>query len=231
VGTVLLDHPSAGLPGLPGPGISHDDEVVTEVGVRYTASSPGGSGTAGPSEANDLQLCPATMFDPEQMRGFMTDPQPMFMIGVVLMRPRSRGRLTISSAEPAAQPVLRLNYLSDPSDMARMVAGWRLGRDLCRRPELAPLVGSLLVDDAVLDDDLAMAAVLRSQVTTTYHPAGTAPMGTADDGRSVVDARGRVHGVEGLSIVDASVLPTSVRSNTNLTCVMVAERMASWMTA
>jgi choline dehydrogenase len=227
VGTVLLDHPSAGLPGTPAAGIRHDDEVVTEIGVRYSAHAvPGGAGGDGD---NDMQLCLATMFDPEQMRGFMPDPQPMFMVGVVLMRPRSRGRLAITTTDPTVQPTLELNYLNDPADLARMAAGWRLGRDLCRRGELAPMVGSLLIDDAVLDDDDALAAVLHSQITTTYHPAGTAPMGGAGDRRSVVDAKGRVHGVEGLRVVDASILPTSVRSNTNLTCAMVAERMASWM--
>ncbi len=226
VGAVLLDHPSAGLPGLPAPGVRHAGEVVTEVGARYSSDEG-----AGAHDANDLQLCLATMFDTEQMRGFMPDPQPMFMVGVVLMRPRSRGRLTISTADPTVQPVLELDYLSDPSDMARMVAGWRLGRDLCRTGELAPLVNSLLIDDAVLDDDDAIRAVLRSQVTTTYHPAGTAPMGQVGDERSVVDGQGRLHGIEGLQVVDASILPTSVRSNTNLTCVMVAERMASWMKA
>jgi choline dehydrogenase len=221
VGAVLLDHPSAGLPGVPAAGVRHDDEVVTEIGVRYSAGGDDG--------ANDMQLCLATMFDPEQMRGFMPDPQPMFMVGVVLMRPRSRGRLTITTTDPSVQPELQLNYLSDPADLARMAAGWRLGRELCRRRELEPMVGSLLIDDAVLDDDGAVAAVLHSQITTTYHPAGTAPMGTAGDVRSVVDAQGRVHGIVGLRVVDASILPTSVRSNTNLTCVMVAERMASWM--
>jgi choline dehydrogenase len=223
VGAVLLDHPSAGLPGLPAPGVVHDNDVVTEIGVRYS--------TAGPAEANDMQLCLATMFDPDQMRGFMPDPEPMFMVGAVLMRPKSTGRLTIATTDPTAQPTLSLNYLSDPSDLARMIAGWRLGRDLCRCGELAPLVGSLLIDDRVLDDDEALGAVLRAQITTTYHPAGTAPMGPVSDDRSVVDARGGVHGVDGLRLVDASILPTSVRSNTNLTCVMVAERMASWMTA
>jgi hypothetical protein len=117
----------------------------------------------------------------------------------------------------------------DPSDLARMVEALRLGRDLCRSPELAALVGPLLVDEAILDDDHAITELLRSQVTTTYHPAGTAPMGSIDDERAVVDAHGRVHGIEDLRVVDASIMPTSVRCNTHLTCVMLAERIASWM--
>ena len=92
-------------------------------------------------------------------------------------------------------------------------------------------MSSILVDDDTLDDDTALAAVLRSQVTTTYHPAGTAPMGPDGDGRAVVDGHGRVYGVDGLRVVDASIMPTSVRNNTNLTCVMLAERIAGWMAA
>jgi choline dehydrogenase len=221
VGTVLHDHPSAGLPGLPVAGLAHDLRVVTEVGVRYRSAIS--------TEDNDMQLCLATMFDPEQMRGFMPDPVAMFMVGAVLMRPRSTGRLTIESTDPFAAPRIELNYLAEPEDMARLIDAWRLGRDLCRTEPFASLVECLLVDDATLDDDVTLAALLRDQVTTTYHPAGTAPMGPADDHRAVVDAHGRVHGIDGLRVVDASIMPTSVRSNTNLTVMAMAERIASWM--
>ena len=221
VGAVLCDHPSAGLPGLPVEGLTHDLPVVTEVGVRYRSARS--------SEDNDMQLCLATMFDPEQMRGFMPDPVAMFMVGAVLMRPRSTGRLTIESTDPFAAPRIDLNYLAHPDDVARLVEAWRLGRDLCRTDPLASLVECLLVDDATLADDDALAAIIRDQVTTTFHPAGTAPMGPAGDDRAVVDAHGRVHGVEGLRVVDASIMPTSVRSNTNLTVIAMAERIASWM--
>jgi choline dehydrogenase-like flavoprotein len=221
VGDVLLDHPAVGLPGLAAGGVAHDHQVVTEVGVRYTA--------AGSPESNDMQLYLATLFDPELTRAVLTEPMPMFSVGPALVRPRSTGRLTITTPDPTRQPRLELNYLANPSDLARMVEALRLGRDLCRLPELAALVGSLLVDDATLDDDHAITEFIRSQVTTTYHPAGTAPMGSIDDERAVVDAHGRVHGIEDLRVVDASIMPTSVRCNTHLTCVMLAERIASWM--
>lgn len=221
VGAVLLDHPSAGLPGLPVSGIEHDLSIVTEIGVRYRSS--------GSTEDNDMQLCLATMFDPEQMRGFMPDPVAMFMVGAVLMRPHSTGRLTLASTDPFVAPRIELNYLADPRDTARMLEAWRIGRDLCRTQPLASFVECLLVDDAALDDDHALESLIRDQITTTFHPAGTAPMGPADDGRAVVDAHGRVFGIDGLRVVDASIMPTSVRSNTNLTVIMMAERMASWM--
>ncbi|MEO5837790.1 MAG: GMC family oxidoreductase N-terminal domain-containing protein [Acidimicrobiales bacterium] len=221
VGTVLLDHPSVGLPGLPVSGVPHDLPIVTEIGVRYRSR--------GSAEDNDMQLCLATMFDPEQMRGFMPDPVAMFMVGAVLMRPHSTGRLTIESTDPFVAPRIELNYLDDPRDTARMIEAWRIGRDLCRTDPLASMVQCLLVDDATLDDDAALASLIRDQVTTTFHPAGTAPMGRHDDERAVVDAHGRAHGIDGLWVVDASIMPTSVRSNTNLTVIMMAERIASWM--
>ena len=221
VGRVLYDHPSAGLPGLPVSGIDHDLGIVTEVGVRYRSS--------GSTEDNDMQLCLATMFDPEQMRGFMPDPVPMFMVGAVLMRPHSTGRLSIGSTDPYAAPRIELNYLDDRRDTARLIEAWRLGRDLCHTQPLASLIDCLLFEDAILDDDRALESLIRDQVTTTFHPAGTAPMGSEHDDRAVVDAHGHVHGIDGLQVVDASIMPTSVRSNTNLTVIMMAERIASWM--
>jgi choline dehydrogenase len=221
VGVVLLDHPSAGLPGLPVRGVAHDLDIVTEVGVRYRSS--------GSPDDNDMQLCLATMFDPEQMRGFMPDPVAMFMVGAVLMRPRSTGRLSLASTDSHVAPRIELNYLDDPYDTARLVEAWRVGRDLCRTDPLASLVECLLVDDATLGDDRALASLIRDQITTTFHPAGTAPMGAGDDDRAVVDAHGRVYGIDALRVVDASIMPTSVRSNTNLTVIMMAERIASWM--
>jgi choline dehydrogenase len=221
VGDVLLDHPAIGLPGLAADGVTHDNDVVVEIGVRFTA--------AGSPESNDMQLVLATLFDPELTRAFLPEPMAMYSVGPALYRPRSTGRLTLATPDPTHQPVLELNYLADPFDLARMVEALRLARDLCRSPDLAELTGPLLVDDATLDDDHAIAEHLRSEVTTTYHPAGTAPMGLVDDDRSVVDSHGRVHGIEGLRVVDASIMPTSVRCNTNITCIMLAERIASWM--
>ncbi|TML18044.1 MAG: hypothetical protein E6G39_03830 [Actinobacteria bacterium] len=110
-----------------------------------------------------------------------------------------------------------------------VIEAWRLGRDLCRIEPLVSLVECLLVDDATLADDNALESLIRDQVSTTFHPAGTAPMGRDNDARAVVDAHGRVHGIDGLRVVDASIMPTSVRSNTNLTVIMMAERIASWM--
>jgi choline dehydrogenase len=126
---------------------------------------------------------------------------------------------------------VELNYLADPLDVARLIGAVRLARDLCRSPELADMIGPPLVDDTILDDDKAVTEMMRSHVTTTYHPAGTAATGPADDDGAVVDGHGRVHGLGGLRVVDASIKSSNVRCNPNLTYMLLAERIARWMTA
>jgi choline dehydrogenase-like flavoprotein len=223
VGARLLDHPAVGIPAVAADGVPHDTSVVTQAGLRYTAP--------GSFDCDDIQVVAATLFDPAFTRSLLGQEMRLFAIGSALVRPRSTGRLTITTPDPAAQPVVELNYLADAADVARLIDALRLTRDLCRSPQLVDVIGPPLIDDAVLDDDAAVTAMLRAQVTTTYHPAGTAPMGPANDDNAVVDGHGRVHGVEGLRVADASIMPTSVRCNTNLTCLMLAERIAPWIVA
>ena len=223
VGARLLDHPAVGVPALALEGVPHDNSVVTQTGLRYTAP--------GSSEPDDIQMFAATLFDPALTRSLLGQEARLFSIGPALVRPRSTGRLTITTTDPTAQPVIQLNYLTDPVDVARLIDAVRLARELCRSTELADMIGPPLIDDAVLHDDDAVTDMLRSQITTTYHPAGTAPMGPANNDDTVVDGHGRVHGVDRLRVADASIMPTSVRCNPNLTCLMLAERHARWMNA
>jgi choline dehydrogenase len=221
VGTVLLDHPAVGLFAIAAEGIVHDPDVTLQVGLRYT--------TPGNPDPDDMQLYPVVLLDPDAVRQFLPDPVPIVSIGGGLMRALSTGRLTIASADPTRQPLIDLNYMADPYDVQRFVEMFRLSREMFRSPSIRPFVASLLVDDATIDDDAALIALIRAQVQTAYHPAGTAPMGPSDDPRAVVDAHGRVHGIAGLRVVDASIMPTSVRNNTNLACLMLGERVAAWM--
>jgi choline dehydrogenase len=219
VGQALLDHPLASLPGALAPGIDHDTNVL-EMALRFTTPSS--------NAANDMQLYPATIFDPQ---AFGMTGDPIFLMPAVLMLPDSVGRLTVTSTDPTVQPHLDLNYFAEPSDRVRMMEALRLARELCRSPQLQDLVATLFVDDATIDDDQAFAALLDERVETCFHPSGTAPMGPADDVRAVVDEHGRVHGVDGLRVVDASIMPTIVRNNINLTCIMMGERVADWIRA
>ena len=93
---------------------------------------------------------------------------------------------------------------------------------------IAGLAGQI-VDRATMDSDAALADFIRSNCTTICHPVGTTKMGLANDPMAVVDQYCCVRGVEGLRVVDASVMPNIVRANTNLTCIMIAERVADWM--
>jgi choline dehydrogenase len=145
-------------------------------------------------------------------------------LGPVLVTPRSRGRVWLRSADPGDKPRILTNSLADPADVAAMVAGMRIAREIVdasplrdvTRRELFP--GQGVVDDGDLEEDL------RSRVELLYHPVGTCRMGT-DDG-SVVDEQLRVRGVEGLRVADASIMPLVPGGNTNAPVIMVGERAA-----
>jgi len=139
-------------------------------------------------------------------------------------------RLFLTSADPHIQPRIDLNYFADPEDMRRMVDGMRLAWEAACSPELAPFVQEIaLLDEQTVASDEALAEYIRQTARTTFHPVGTARMGPDGDAGAVVDQYCRVRGVENLHVVDASVMPNIVRCNTNLTCIMIAERVAGWM--
>ncbi len=149
---------------------------------------------------------------------------------IALLLPESRGALTLTSADYQVQPALHYNYLSEPFDRARLRAGIHLALNLAERPELAPLLGkriepeeSDLVNDEVLDQWLLREA------TTYSHISCTCRMGASNDPLAVVDQYGRVHGMEGLRIVDASIMPDLVRAPINPAVIMMAERVSAFI--
>ena len=149
---------------------------------------------------------------------------------IALLLPESRGALTLTSADYQVQPALHYNYLSEPFDRARLRAGILLALNLAERPELAPLLGKRiepeendLVNDQVLDQWLLREA------TTYSHISCTCRMGSSNDPLAVVDQYGRVHGMEGLRIVDASIMPDLVRAPINPTVIMMAERVSAFI--
>jgi len=173
--------------------------------------------------APDLQyhFAPAYYVD----HGFAEYDGHAFSFGPVLIAPRSRGVLRLRSADPAAKPRILTNSLAEPDDLAALVAGVRLSREIARREPLAQAAGrELLPGPEVGDDDAALGDEVRRRVELLYHPVGTCRMGVDDD--AVVDERLRVRGVEGLRVADASIMPVIPRGNTNAPTVMVAERAA-----
>ena len=147
-----------------------------------------------------------------------------------LQRPRSRGRLRLRSANPDVPPIIDLNYLADREDMRRMADGVRLAWRLMHEGPLAPMLKEFvnLTAEAV-NSDSALETFVRENSTTIFHPVGTAKMGPDNDQMAVVDQYCRVRGIDGLRVVDASIMPNIVRANTNLTCIMIGERVADWM--
>jgi choline dehydrogenase len=153
---------------------------------------------------------------------------PEFAVLAGLMKPRSRGSLRLRSADPADPPQIDVAVLADAGDMARMVEAVRLARRLTTTPPLAEFVDTeLLPGPRVTDDEDALADAIRASAATYYHPVGTCRMGPESDGQAVVDGRCRVHGVEGLWVTDASIMPDIPAANTNLPTLMLAEHAAA----
>jgi choline dehydrogenase-like flavoprotein len=141
---------------------------------------------------------------------------------VAVLRPKSRGRVSLRSADPREAPRIDPNFLAEEQDLATLVAGVRRAREIMAGAPLAPHRGEELFSEGEGDD--ALVAQIRRRADTIYHPIGTCRMG--GDATAVVDATLRVHGIEGLSVVDASVMPTLVGGNTNAPTVMIAEKAA-----
>jgi choline dehydrogenase len=159
-------------------------------------------------------------------------PVPSISVVPGLQRPRSSGRVSLRSADPDVPPAIDLNYLDDPEDLRRMTDGVRLAWRLMHDGHFAPMLNEIVnLTEDVVNSDAALEAFVRDNCTTIFHPVGTAKMGPESDPMAVVDQYCRVRGVEGLRVVDASVMPNIVRANTNLTCIMIGERVAEWMRA
>jgi choline dehydrogenase/4-pyridoxate dehydrogenase len=154
-----------------------------------------------------------------------TAPVPdTFGCRVVLLRPESRGRVELASADPAAPPRIIPQFLSAEADRDALRRGVRLVREIMAQRDLAPHSVSELAPGADCTSDDALDAFIRKSSVTVHHPAGTCRMGAASDAKRVVDAELRVCGVEGLRVVDASVMPDLVGGNINGVVIMIAEK-------
>ena len=149
-----------------------------------------------------------------------------FTLHLCQLRPESRGRIGLRSADPFADPVIAANYLATAEDRRVMRARIGIGRDVARQAALDPYrAGELSPGEDVRTDD-EIDAWVRRTAETIYHPVGTCKMGAADDTMAVVDATLAVRGLQGLRVVDASVMPTLIGSNTNAPTIMIAEKAA-----
>jgi choline dehydrogenase len=147
------------------------------------------------------------------------------VIAPVLVSPRARGRVWLRSSDPTEKPRIITNTLSEPEDVASLVAGVKLAREIARQPQAAQIVTKELKPGADAVDDVDLEADIRRRLMLIYHPVGTCRMSdTAPD--AVVDSQLRVHGVEALRVIDASIMPVIPGGNTNAPTIMVAEKGA-----
>jgi choline dehydrogenase-like flavoprotein len=146
---------------------------------------------------------------------------------VCLLRPQSRGSVQLASRDPLAAPLIDPNFLGSHDDMQRLMQGFKLMRHILQQPALAGYGGRELASSAKAQTDLAMELFIRDHADTIYHPVGTCRMGSGP--LDVVDAQLRVHGVAGLRVVDASIMPRVVGANTNAPVIMIAEKAADML--
>jgi choline dehydrogenase-like flavoprotein len=158
-----------------------------------------------------------------QAEGLVPGEGHGFALGACVLQPKSRGFVVLGSPDPTAKPLIVHNYLQHPDDVASMVAGVRTSLEICAAGRLGELsTGMLIGPESSSDEDIE--AHCRQRLQTLYHPVGTCRMG--DDPTAVVDRELKVRGVEGLRVVDASVMPTVPRGNTNAPVIALAERAA-----
>jgi len=146
-----------------------------------------------------------------------------------LLRPLSRGSLTLASKDPQASPLIDPNFLGDADDVQRLTRGFKLMRRILSQPALKALGARELAASASAQSDAQIEQFIRDHADTIYHPSGTCRMGSG--ALDVVDAQLRVHGLQGLRVVDASIMPRLVSGNTNAPVIMIAEKAADLIKA
>jgi choline dehydrogenase len=217
VGGNLIEHQQITVGLLPKEGVTDPEDPDVQIIARYT--------NPGSSRFNDMQMYFVSRYVPVTHR-------PISVMSV-LQKPECRGRVSLRSADPSVQPEIVLNSYGEPADQAIALDGVRLAWDIANSKQIRDL--STGTSDALtqrqVDDDAALLEYVKQNSATLWHPVGTARMGAAGDRTAVVDQRLRVHGASNLSVVDASVMPTHVSGNPNLTCYVIGERAAEWFLA
>jgi choline dehydrogenase len=220
VGQNLRDHPLVPLRAKVVEGFPLDPKAPRiQTVLRYTA--------AGSEARNDMQIFPSSFStplggDPFAEEGIRFTCMLELAIGA--------GEITLASADPAVQPHINCRYLEESWDRARLRGGVRLSLKLMQHEAFRHIIESMITptaDDLVSDE--ALDAWMLQNVCIGQHLSGTCKMGPDSDAAAVVDQYGRVRGVEGLRVADASIMPDCIRANTNLTTIMIGERIAAFI--
>jgi choline dehydrogenase len=225
VGAGMVDQPRTGVFLEPVPGAENRGFSTGQIVLRTEAP--------GSAERNDMYYAMVNNFDLSQQFPQLRDRSSateVFGVMAVARRPHSRGRVTLASADPRDAPLIDLNYLSDPRDLDLLCGAVRACWQLVQTPAIRRHGRQVAVlTERDLDDEEALRDYVRLSVDSSYTAGGTARMGAAEDAGSVVDQFGAVHGTTGLHVADASVMPGMVRANTNLTAIVIGERIADWL--
>jgi choline dehydrogenase len=216
VGQNLIDHCATFVTAEAASGIEQNPDEYFEFYLR----------------AGDLYLALLPLYSPRTLGTFIGDPDssPVIAIAPGVAVPRSRGTVDLATTNATDAPLITLNFLEHPEDQQIMLEGVRLAWQVLHSPELGPLVTKALPPvSEIIDSDEAVLDWARRTCGSGWHPVGTARMGSDRDTGAVVDQHGRLRGVDHLRVADASVMPLTVSVPTNLTCMMIGERIAEWM--
>ena len=196
-------------------------------GTSPIAESGGFLSTRPGLSAPDIQLhfLPVMVVD----HGRTKMKQNGYSLHVCTLRPESKGTIRLASKDPTKHPLIDANYLAERRDLETLIAGVKMGREIFAQSGLDPYRAEEFQPGAAVKTDAEIEQWIRAKCETIYHPVGTCKMGPDSDAMAVVDNQCRVRGIEGLRVVDASVMPTLVGGNTNAPTIMIAEHVAAWM--
>jgi choline dehydrogenase len=228
VGENLMDHPVPVVGCIPKEGVCDREHTLVQTLLRYTST--------GSLDHNDMMIVITSWIDLTQIPAMQAafGVPLIFALVPVLEMPQSRGRVWLTSADPSAPPEIHLNFYSDPGgeDIRRTVESIRICWEIMQTQAISSRAERVAhLDAAMLKDASALAEFVRTVSATGYHPVGTCKMGLETDESAVVDQYLRVHGISNLRVADASVMPVIPRANTNLTTIMIGERLADFMKA
>jgi choline dehydrogenase len=198
-------------------------------GTSPLAESGGFLSTQSGLAAPDIQLhfLPAMVVDHGRKRLNRNG----FTLHVCALRPESKGTIRLKSTNPSEHPLIDANYLAERKDVDTLIAGVKMGREILAQSGFDPYRGDEYAPGTSVRTDAEIEQWMRANCETIYHPVGTCKMGPDNDPMAVVDNQCRVRGIQGLRVVDASVMPTLVGGNTNAPTIMIAERVAAQIQA
>jgi choline dehydrogenase len=213
------------------PGVGRNFQDHLKLSIRWNGKTElaGSTVTAGMF----LRSNPGNYGDPPDLQFYvgrgLDTPDRFITITVSLTFPKSRGEITLRSADPLAAPVIRANYLQHDDDVKALVQGVKLARWFGEADSYQDLRGDEIAPGPAAKTDADLAAFARRDSDTIYHGAGTCRMGPATDPAAVVDPSLRVRGVDGLRVADGSIMPEVVNATTNAACVMIGEKASDLM--